>query len=99
GVKGEPWDAAGRGCAAIAAATGRTYTPTAADVGHALLVRVSAVTPAGTASASSIATLAVAASGATGGAAPKAQKLPTVQGSNQVGQVLTAQVGTWTGSP
>ena len=60
---------------------------------------MSAVTPAGTASASSSATLAVAASGATGGAAPKAQKLPTVQGGNQVGQVLTAQVGTWTGSP
>ena len=99
GYQWQRCDAAGRGCAAIATAVGRTYTPTAADVGHALLVRVSAVTPAGTASASSIATLAVAASGATGGAAPKAQKLPTVQGSNQVGQVLTAQVGTWTGSP
>ena len=45
------------------------------------------------------ATLAVAASGATSGTAPKAQKLPTVQGGTQVGQVLTAQVGTWTGSP
>ena len=99
GYQWQRCDAAGRGCAAIPARVGRTYTPTAADVGHALLVRVSAVTPAGTASASSCATLAVAASGATGGAAPKAQKLPTVQGGNQVGQVLTAQVGTWTGSP
>ena len=55
GYQWQRCDAAGRGCAAITGATGRTYTPTAADVGHALLVRVSAVTPAGTASASSIA--------------------------------------------
>jgi GH25 family lysozyme M1 (1,4-beta-N-acetylmuramidase) len=92
-------DAAGRGCAGISGAVGRVYTPNADDVGHALLVRVSAVTPAGTAAASSAPTLAAAASGATGGAAPKVQKLPTVQGGSQVGQVLTAQVGTWTGSP
>jgi hypothetical protein len=44
-------------------------------------------------------TLAVAGSGAPVGTAPKAQKLPTIQGSNQVGQTLTAQAGTWTGSP
>ena len=92
-------DAAGHACAAITAATARSYTPTAADVGHALAVRVSAVTPAGTASASSAPTLAVASSGASGGTAPKAKTLPLIQGGNQVGQTLTAQVGTWTGSP
>ena len=47
GYQWQRCDAAGRGCAAIPAAVGRTYTPTAADVGHALLVRVSAVTPCG----------------------------------------------------
>jgi len=92
-------DAAGRTCAVIPAATARTYTPTAADVGHAVLVRVGATTPSGTASSSSAATLAVASSGTPGGAAPQPRKLPSIQGSSQVGQVLTAQVGTWTGSP
>ena len=99
GYQWQRCDAAGRSCTSISAATADTYTPTAGDVGHALLVRVSAVTSAGAASASSAATLAVASSGATAGTAPKAQKLPAVQGSNQVGQTLTAQVGTWTGSP
>ena len=37
--------------------------------------------------------------GAPGGTAPKAKTLPVIQGVNQVGQTLTAQVGTWTGSP
>lgn len=93
-------DAAGRACATIPAATSSSYTPTAADVGRALLLRVSAVTQAGTASASSAPTLAVASSGANGGGtAPKPRLLPSIQGSIQVGQTLTVLVGTWTGSP
>src|SRR4051794_7713134 len=92
-------DGAGRGCAAIASAVAPSYVPTAADVGHALLVRVSASTPTGTTSASSAATLAVAGSGAPVGTAPKATKLPTIQGGTVVGQTLTALAGTWSGSP
>ena len=63
-----------------------------------LLVRVSAV-GTGTASASSAPTLAVANSGTPGGTAPTARTLPSIEGSTQVGQTLTARPGTWTGSP
>lgn len=92
-------DATGRACAPIAAATAETYTPNAVDVGHALLVRVNATTPAGSTSASSPPTLAVASSGPSGGTAPRARTLPVIVGSAQVGQTLTASAGTWTGSP
>ncbi len=91
-------DATGRACTPITAATSATYTPTAADVGHPLLVRVSAVGTA-SASASSAPTLAVANSGTPGGTAPTARTLPSIEGSTQVGQTLTAKPGTWTGSP
>ncbi len=92
-------DAAGRSCAPIGSATSPSYTPRAADVGHALLVRVSAAGPAGTVTASSTPTLAVASSGSTGGTAPKARTLPAVTGITQVGEPITGTVGTWTGSP
>jgi GH25 family lysozyme M1 (1,4-beta-N-acetylmuramidase) len=92
-------DAAGRGCLPIAGATAQGYTPVAADVGHALQVTVSASARAGTASAASLQTPAVASSGATPGTAPKPRTLPTITGTAQAGQLLTAQVGTWTGSP
>ena len=92
-------NATGGACTPIAAATAGTYTPVAADVGHALLVRVQAATAAGNASASSPPTLAVSSSGAPVGTAPKARTLPAISGSTQVGQTLSALVGTWTGSP
>lgn len=92
-------DATGRACAPIAAATAETYTPKATDVGHALLVRMTASTATGSSSASSAPTLAVASSGAPGGAAPRARTLPSIEGTAQVGQALSALAGTWTGSP
>ena len=51
-------DANGAGCAPISGATGATYTPTAADVGHALRVVVTATNSAGTRSQTSDATAA-----------------------------------------
>ena len=41
-------DAAGAGCVPIPGATLETYTPVAADVGHALVLSVAATTPSGT---------------------------------------------------
>lgn len=92
-------DAAGGGCAPIAGAVKQTYQPAAADVGHAVSVAVTARTAAGTAAASSPPTLAVASSGAPPATAPVATSLPTIQGTAQAGQVLSALAGTWTGSP
>ncbi len=90
--------AAGAGCAPIAGAGAETYTPTASDAGHAILVAVTATTAAGTAAASSP-PLAVASSGAAPASAPKPTSPPTIQGTAQAGQTLSALTGTWGGTP
>jgi GH25 family lysozyme M1 (1,4-beta-N-acetylmuramidase) len=91
-------DAVGKGCAPITGAAAQSYVPTAADVGHALVVSVSATARTGTASAVSAPTSAVASSGTTPVSAPKPRTPPAIAGGTQVGQTLTAQVGTWTGT-
>jgi GH25 family lysozyme M1 (1,4-beta-N-acetylmuramidase) len=92
-------DASGAGCSPIAGATLETYTPTTADVGHALTLAVTAVAPRGSAVASTPPTLAVAPAGTGTATAPAVVTAPQVTGETQVGQTLTAAVGTWTGSP
>lgn len=92
-------DAAGGSCQPVSGAIAEKYTPSAADVGHSLVVVVTATSAQGSASASSAPTAAVAAAGAKPGARPAALTPPQVTGLAQVGQVLTAQVGTWSGSP
>ncbi len=92
-------DAAGAGCTPIAGAVKQTYTPTAADAGHALTVSVTAQAAAGTAAATSPPTLAVASSGAPSASAPRATTPPTIAGTAQAGQTLSALAGAWTGAP
>jgi len=92
-------DAAGFTCTPIIGATLETYTPSATDVGHALELTVTASTTGGTATATSAPTLAIAPAGASASARPSAIVAPTVTGTPQVGTVLTASAGTWTGSP
>jgi GH25 family lysozyme M1 (1,4-beta-N-acetylmuramidase) len=91
-------DAAGGGCAPIPGATLETYTPAVDDVGHALVLAVSAQTAAGIATTSSPATVAVGSSGSAA-ARPAATSQPQLGGSLVAGQTLTATAGTWTGSP
>ena len=92
-------DAAGAGCVPIPGATLETYTPAAADVGHALTLGVTAVTTGGGAAASSLPTLAVRVGGAPGSTPPTVLSPPAVTGTAQAGQTLTSAVGTWSGSP
>jgi len=91
-------DAAGGSCAPIVGATAETYLPVADDVGHALVVAVTAQALAGSATAASPATVAVVAGGATA-ARPAATTAPTVTGTPVAGQVLSSSVGAWTGAP
>jgi lysozyme len=91
-------DAAGANCLPIVGATSETYVPVADDVGHALVLGVTAQTSAGSAVASSPATVAVVAGGGTA-TRPAATSPPTVIGTTQAGQTLTTSVGTWTGAP
>jgi len=71
-------DASGANCAAISGATGKSYTPTTADIGHTLRVRVTARNSSGSSSATSAATGVVPPSGCPQGtgAIPIAQLTP-----------------------
>ncbi|MES1246147.1 MAG: hypothetical protein ABUS54_00560 [Actinomycetota bacterium] len=86
-------NANGRICIAIASATGTTYVPTADDVGHTLVARV-------TASNGSVAqpTLSTMTTAVTAPAGPVASVQPSITGTAQQGQRLVAASGTWTGS-
>jgi hypothetical protein len=82
----------GTNCAAIAGATGGSYTLTSADVGSTLVVAVTASNPAGSATATSAATGVVAA------VPPANAAPPAISGLAQDGQTLSASQGTWSGT-
>jgi hypothetical protein len=84
----------GVSCTTIPAATRRLYRTRAADVGHKIRSRVIATNADGTSSANSNAT----ASTIRASAAPSVAALPTISGTAQQGQTLTATPGTWRGS-
>jgi hypothetical protein len=90
-------DAAGGECSSIAGATSPTYVPVTADVGSTLRVAVRATNAGGSTTATSAATVAVAA--AVVNAAPANVALPTISGTAQQGQTLTAAVGAWANEP
>ncbi|TMK99170.1 MAG: WD40 repeat domain-containing protein [Actinobacteria bacterium] len=88
--------AAGGSCVPIPLATGPTYLLTEADVGRTLRVAVVASNAAGSsAPASSAHTEVVTAEPQ----APTNTGPPTIAGTAQQGQTLTASPGSWTGSP
>jgi hypothetical protein len=85
-------DATGGNCIAIGGANGQTYTVTGDDVGHRLRVQVTATNADGSSQALSDPTAVVSSV-----AAPASTAEPSVAGTPQVGQTLTASNGTWTG--
>jgi GH25 family lysozyme M1 (1,4-beta-N-acetylmuramidase) len=92
-------DAAGVTCTSISGATGETYEPATTDVGHSLKVIVTATSATGAATATTIASAPVTAAGTPSSARPTNVKPPQILGTVADGQVLTASVGSWTGSP
>jgi hypothetical protein len=87
-------DASGANCTAISGATGKTYTPVTADVGHTLRVTVKATNGGGSTSATSGRSAVVSSA-----AAPKNTGAPTISGTPQIGSTLTAAEGSWANSP
>jgi hypothetical protein len=88
-------DALGLSCTAIAGATGERYVVGVPDVGSRIRVSVSARSAFGSTASVSTPTAVVAES-----VPPTNVSPPTIAGSPQVGQTLTAQgAGTWTGNP
>ena len=87
--------ATGESCVGIPGATAKTYLVVAADRGHTLRVRVTAVNADGAVNARSAQTAVV---GPNSGA-PQNQTRPTITGDTTVGELLTADPGTWSNSP
>jgi alpha-tubulin suppressor-like RCC1 family protein len=78
-------------CAEVA--TGASYTPVSADVGHTLKLEVIASNGVGSTSATSAPTATVA------GNAPSNTVPPTITGEPREAHVLIASTGTWSGTP
>ncbi|NUR77899.1 MAG: hypothetical protein HOQ28_16635, partial [Thermoleophilia bacterium] len=86
------WQRCSPGCAAIPGATNSSYMLAGADAGATIRLNVTATTIGGATSALSAATASVALP-----PAPTNVVAPRVTGNAQVNQILTAQIGTWTG--
>jgi hypothetical protein len=85
----------GVNCTPISGETGRTYVLRPADVGQRVRVRVTARNAEGSATATSNATEVVRSAAVAG--PPRNTAPPTISGTPQVGQTLTANQGTWVG--
>jgi Ig domain of plant-specific actin-binding protein len=85
-------NANGRLCTQIAAATSNSYTPVAADVGHALAAVVQATFGTTTQAAFSSASMPVMAAGVAG---PVLTSAPELQGTEEQGEQLTISPGVW----
>ena len=95
GYQWQRCDTSGSACNDIATATSSAYVLQGADVGATLRVTVTAANAAGSASAESGHTGTVAGTLS----APVNTNLPTIDGTSQEGESLTATQGDWSGSP
>src|SRR5438477_422927 len=87
-------NASGSACSSLTGATAKTYTLTSLDVGSTMRVVVKATNSSGTGTANSASTAVVQPPPTP----PANTAPPTISGTAQDGQTLTASPGTWTGT-
>jgi hypothetical protein len=87
----ERCDEAGQNCAPVPGA-GASYVTSDADVGHRLVAIVTATNGDGSAAQATAPSAKIAPVG------PRKKKAPTVSGTTQDGQMLSASTGTWRGT-
>jgi hypothetical protein len=83
----------GTGWAVISGATSKTYTVSSDDIGTNLRVRVTGTNPSGSETANSRSV------GPVTDAKPTNTRLPEINGTVEVDETITADPGSWTGSP
>ncbi|HZR92335.1 MAG TPA: hypothetical protein VFA44_08015 [Gaiellaceae bacterium] len=86
------------GLACLAVGSGHAYTLAAADVGHRVRLAVTAANRFGAATARSSATAVVVSAATPPPPVPQNTGAPTVSGTPEQGQVLTATTGSWSGA-
>jgi hypothetical protein len=91
----EDCDSAGEECSEVSGATSPSYKLTASDVGHTVVVVVTASNAGGPTSAASNPSAVVVPELT----APANETPPSISGSALVGEQLSASHGTWTGHP
>ena len=87
-------DSLGNGCLPIAGATGQSYTPVAADVGHVIAVQETASNVGGSSSPATSGRTAIVVPPRPVNTAP-----PTITGTARQGQTLSTSNGSWTNGP
>lgn len=90
-------NASGNSCVNVANGTQKTYTLVGADSDHTMRVRVTASNADGTANAQSAQTDVVAPAGGSG--VPRNTDRPIISGTPTVGETLTTDEGSWSGTP
>jgi hypothetical protein len=95
GLQWQRCDLAGLSCTTVG--TSATYTVQSADAGYRLRLVVTAKNGVG--STSSASPLSLAVGGTTIVSPPVNTALPSISGTTQEGQTLSASTGTWSGSP